>query len=549
MIDRVLNFKTKTIGSAALILGISTFISGLLGVLKLRLLAEKFGAGLETDSFFAAFRVPDLISATLITGGIIVAFLPIFSAHFQKKEEKAWDFASNFLNIASVFLFFLCLLFWFLAPFIVDLVAPGFDAVGKEFTVSLARIMFISPLLFGISGIFSGILHHFNRFLSYALAPILYNIGIIFGILFFTIPFPEEQKIYGVAWGVVFGAFLHLLIQIPSVVKSGFKHRFFINWKDGSIGRAFKLMVPRTVGQASSQINLVVITAIASTLSVGSVAIFNFANNLYLFPVAIIGVSFAVAAFPSFSRSWAGGEREEFLNSFSSSVRQVLFIIVPLAFFIFILRAQIVRLVLGAEGFGWQETRLTAASLGIFALGLLFAALLPLVVRSFFSFQDTKTPAMAAVFSVLLNIALSFGMVYLLGHQNLVSAAIMEKLRLASLPDIRIIGLPLAISLTSFFHFSLLIYLLKKKVGDLPVRKIRRSFFDIFFASFSAGFACYLGLRIAVLFVRLETFLAVLFQFSVALLIGVSAYFIMLYLLGSEDMSLFIRKIRSIKIG
>ncbi len=552
MITKILDFKTKTISLAAFILGVSTFVSGLLGVLKMRLLVSQYWghgaeAGIQVDSFFAAFRIPDLLSATLISGGIIVAFLPLFAQHFKNNKEEAWKFANNILNVVFLFLFLLCLILWFLAPLIIGIIAPGFELQQKDLTVSLARIMFIGPLLFGLSGIFSGILQHFDRFLSYALAPILYNIGIIFGILFLSGFFTDNEKIYGAAWGVVLGAFLHFLIQVPSAIKSGFKYRFLFNPLDKSMRRVLKLMIPRTIGQASSQLNLIVITAIASTLSVGSVAIFNFANNLFLFPVAIIGVSFAIAAFPSFSRCWANGERDKFFSSFSSSFRQVVFVILPLAFLIFVLRAQIVRLVLGAQGFGWQETKITAASLGFFSLGILFAALIPLLVRLFFSFQDTKTPAVSAVFSFIINITFSFFFIYLFSFNNFVSNLVINLLKLDYVSDIRVVGLALAIAISSLFHFFLLFYLLKRKIKDLPLIEIKKSFVEIFTASLFAGIVCYLGLRFANLFVTLETFWAVLFQLSVAGVMGVSTYLLFLYFLKSKDLILLVKSIKSIK--
>ncbi len=546
MVARILNFKSKTISSAALILGVSTFLSGLLGLLKMRLLAGRFGAGVEMDSFFAAFRVPDILSATLITGGIIVAFLPIFSQSFKKNEKEAWNFSNNILNITFISIFSLCLLLWILTPLIIDLIAPGFSLEQKELTVSLARIMFVSPLIFGISGIFSGILHHFDRFLSYALAPILYNIGIIIGILFFSNLFPDGQKIFGAAWGVVLGALFHFLIQVPSAIKSGFSYRFIFDPFNKAVRRVLKLMLPRTIGQASSQINLMVITAIASTLSVGSVAIFNFANNLYLFPVAIIGVSFAVAAFPSFSRSWASNQREEFLRNFSSSFRQVIFIILPSAFLIFILRAQIVRLALGAGEFGWAETRITAASLGLFSIGLVFASLIPLLVRLFFSFQDTRTPAITSIIVVSLNILLSFLFIHLLGYENLLSNAIVKTLRLTSLSDIKVIGLALAISVSSLFHYLILVFFLKKRIKDLPFKEIKNSTANVLVASIIAGIASYLGLRFAVIFVELETFWAVFFQLSIASIFGLATYLLLLYFLSPKEISLLLKGVKSI---
>jgi len=383
MFEKILNSRAKTITFAAFLVALSTLLSGFLGILKMRLLAGNFEL-IILDSFFAAFRLPDLISGILITGGIVASFLPLFSNYYHKNQKEAWSLTNNVISITFVVLSFLCFLIWIFAPQLISFIVPGFSQEQKNLTISLTRIMFLSPLIFGISGIFSGVLQYFDRFLIYSLAPILYNIGIIFGILVLAPVFFSNNEIYGVAWGVILGALMHLLIQIPSAIKCGYRFKLIFNIKDQGIYQIGKLIIPRTIGQTSSQINLIIVTIIASFLASGSVAIFNFANNLYLFPVAIIGVSFAVAAFPNFSKSLANGERKVFFNSFSATFRQIILVMLPVSFMVFILRAQIVRLVLGADGFGWEETRLTAASLGAFSFAILFSSLIPLIVRAFF---------------------------------------------------------------------------------------------------------------------------------------------------------------------
>lgn len=537
MITKILNSKTKTITFAAFLIAASTLASGLLGVLKVRLLASKFGAGPEIDCYFAAFRIPDFVSATIITGGAITAFLPIFSKLFQKKQEDAWRLSSNLINLSLLFLFFLCLILWILAPYLMEFITPGFDLAQKSLTVSLSRIMFISPLIFLISSIFSGILQYFDRFLIYSLTPIMYNIGIIFGIIFLTPLF--KIPIMGVACGVVLGALLHLGIQIPFVIKSGYKHQFLLDFKDKNVSQFFSLLLPRAIGQASSQINLVAITAISSMLAAGSISIFNFANNLFLFPVSMIGASFAVAAFPSFSKLLANGEERAFSENFFSSFKQIVFIALPLSLLMVVLRAQIVRIILGTGEFGWIETRLTAASLGVFSLGIVFSALVLLIVRVFFSVQDTKTPAIVSIVSVVVSIISSLLFISLLGRPNAFSFYLSSILRIKDIQDIRIVGLALAMVLSCVLNFVLLTFFLKKRIKSLSFKPIIKSLSKIAMASVIGAITTFFSLKLAVLIMgvnSLKTFWEVLFQLIFAFGAGAFAYIFILFILKSEEL-------------
>ena len=283
-------------------------------------------------------------------------------------------------------------------------------------TVVLTRIMFLSPLFLGMSSILSGVLQYFRRFFIYSLAPILYNLGIIFGIVFLV----PRMGLVGLAWGVVGGAFLHFMIQLPSAIYSGFRFKGILSFHQG-IRQIIKLTIPRTIGLAGSQINYVVITAIASGLAVGSIAIFNLANNLQYVPIGIIGISFAMAVFPRLADSSAEENKENFSKDFSSVFSQILYLVLPITAIFFILRAQIIRLILGTGQFGWADTRLTAAALGIFAFSVFAQSLIPLISRAFYSLNDTKTPVSISLVSIGLNIALSFGLVWILNNNNLFS--------------------------------------------------------------------------------------------------------------------------------
>ena len=377
ILDSFLNHKTKTVGLAGIILATSSIISRFLGVIRDLLLAQKFGAGSELDIYFAAFKIPDFVYNVLILGGVLVAFLPLFSEYFTKDEKEAWKFSSNCLNIFLFLLVLLSLVLFFFTPFLMKLIAPGFNAEQMQKTVTLTRIMFLSPILFGLSSIFSGILQYFNRFLVYSLCPILYNLGIIFGIIFLA----PQFGVLGVGFGVILGAFLHFAIQIPSVIRCGFNYKFILDFKDTKIKKVFSLMIPRSFGVSVQQINLIVINAIASTLSAGSISIFTFANNVQYFPIGIVGASLATAVFPTLSKSWAEKKKEEFIKSFSSVFRQIMYFIFPISFLIFILRSQIIEILLQRGEFSSLAASLTSASLALFCFGIFASSLLNIDAR------------------------------------------------------------------------------------------------------------------------------------------------------------------------
>jgi putative peptidoglycan lipid II flippase len=460
MLKKILGFQSKTIGAAAIILTASSLASRFLGLIRDRLLASQFGASSNLDVYFAAFRIPDFVYNILIAGGVVVAFLPLFSEYFIKDEKEAWDFTSNILNIFLFFLVAISLVGIVFAPILVKIIAPGFSAEQSALAANLTRILFLSPIFLGLSSIFSGVLQYFNKFLAYGLAPIFYNIGIILGIIFLA----PSMGILGVVLGVVVGAFLHFVIQVPAAVHAGFFYKAIFNIKDEKIKKVFLLMLPRTLGVAAPQINLMVVTAIASLLPAGALSIFTFANNLQQFPMGLVGIPFAMAAFPALSRAWAGQKKEEFNNHFYSAFKKILYVIIPLSVLIFIFRSQIIRLILRTGRFDENSAMLAAASLGLFSLGIFASSLIPLVLRGFFALKDTKTPTIISALAMILNVALSFGFVYLLSFPNFFQSLIMNIFSFGSGKSISVLGLPLAFSIDSILQFFLLLGLLSRKI-------------------------------------------------------------------------------------
>lgn len=531
MIKRIFHLQTKTVTLAALLLGVSAFISRLLGLWRDRLLAGRFGAGEDLDIYFAAFRIPDFVYGILIMGGISLIFLPVFTEYFKKDEKQGWHLASNVLNCFLILLILVCGVLALFTPWLIKFITPGFSPEQKALAISLTRIMFLSPIFLGMSSLFSGVLHYFHRFLAYSIAPIIYNLSIIVGIFFFVPVF----GLRGLAYGVVLGAILHLLIQLPAAKVSGFHYIPVFNFRSSGLKKIFKLMTPRMIGTAASHINLIVMTAIASTLMAGSISILNFANNIHFFPVGIVGASFALAAFPVMSRTWIDGQRDKFLENFSSVLRQIFFLIVPISVLMFLLRAQIVRLILGTGQFTWQDTRLTAAALGIFAFSIFAFAAFPFLTRVFYSFQNTKTPVIIGVFAMTLNIGLSFLFVWLLSFASPLHSFMVQNLKLNGIAGIAVIGLPLALSISAIVRFSLLIFFLRRRLGHIRLREIKGSFEKIVLATVVMAIAVYFALQFLAGLVDARTFVGLLIQVALASLVGALVYFFTTYLLKSSE--------------
>jgi len=451
--------QAKSINAAALILAITSFISALLGLFRDRLLAGTFGRGDELDIYYAAFRIPDFITMVLIMGAISAAIIPVFSQYLIRSREEAWKFLANLLNLFLFFLIAISLILIIFVPQLIQFIAPGFSSEKKEVTCLLTRIMFLSPFLLGIGNILSSVLCVFRRFLIASLTPIVYNLGIIFGILFFV----PLIGLAGLAWGVVFGGILYVLIQLPALFKVGFRLQKIFDFQDRGFKEVVKLTIPRSIGLAATQINLIVITVIASTLVSGSIAIFNLAENLSRPLFTFIAVSFSTAAFPSLSLAFSKGNKEKFSQVFSLTFYKILFLIIPLSFLFFLFRNLIVKIILQVGKFDVADTNLTAACLGMFCLGIFAQSLTLLIAKAFYATQNTKIPALASVAGMVVNIIFCLLFIKLLSFPNYFQQFLVNFLNLSNVKNVEVIGLPLAISLSSIIQFLILLILFQRK--------------------------------------------------------------------------------------
>ncbi len=508
------NGETSGLTAAAFVVGAASFASRLVGVLRDRTLASAFGAGQSLDVYYAAFRLPDLFYTLIILGALSAGFIPVFAEYIEtKSKDEAWRLAEHTLSVVGFVMIVVSAGLFLFAPALVPMTVPGFSPENLELTISLTRIMALSPLFFGISAVMGGVLQVMRRFLVFSLAPVLYNIGIIFG----AIVFVPMLGIQGLAWGVVFGAFMHMLAQASVALRLGFRRIPFPSIRVPGIRRILYLMLPRTAGLAVTQVNLVILLALASVLSEGSIAVFHLANNLQSFPVSLFGISFSVAAFPSLARAAGAKRDEEFNELLTSSVRKILFLLIPSTAVFILLRAQIVRLALGAGVFGWTDTIRTADVLGVFAASLLVQGLVPLFARAFYAIQDTWTPLIAGL------IAEGF---------NLLLALILRE-------SFGIIGLAIAFSSAAYLNLILLWLLLAYKRGAIGQGTLLMSIAKSTAASFALfGFGWIARQAIGTLF-PLRTFWQVALQATGTLVIGVGAFLIVAHLVDSHELKEF----------
>ncbi len=438
--------KQEDILSAAFVIAFSVALSQVLGLIRYRLLASHFGYDIKLlDSFIAASALPDAIFEVLIFGAIALAFIPVFSQYMSRdKLQKAWALSSTMITLGLVIFVLLTIIIIALADFIAPLIAPG--VVAKEPTTqfligNLLRIMVFAQLFFVISIFLTGILQSFQRFLVPAIASIFYNLGIIASIIFLTPYF----GIYAPAIGMVIGAFLHLLIQLPLALSLGFRFHPSFNFKNRDVLETFHLMWPRSVVLALIRLSDLINIAIASVAAFGSIVAFNFALKLQLVPISLFAAAIAQAALPSLSIEFSQKRYDQFKKLFIQSFHQINFLIFPSAAIIAILRIPLVRLVFGAKEFPWEITVLTGRVLVAFSIGIAAQAISLLITRSFYAVKDSVTPVKVTTFTTILNIAASLILIVILKFP--------------------LVYLALNFSLANILNATLLLYFLDRRVG------------------------------------------------------------------------------------
>ncbi len=464
--------KQNNILSAAVVIMAMTFTSRVLGLFRDRYLASTFfidGHQWQLDVYNAAFRLPDMVFQMLVLGALSAAFIPVYSKYLTKNEQKANQMAQTIITIFGLLFFVAGVLVFIFAPQLSHLIAPDFSFAKIELMVSLTRIMLFAQLLFLVSSFYSGILQSYQRFLIPAISPILYNLGIIFGTLYLS----QFYGIYGAAYGVVIGALGHLLIQIPLARKLGFYYRPRFNFSAVEVRQIFKLMIPRTFGLAINQIELTLAIYFGSSFTDGSLSIFYLAQRLGALPVGIFGMAIGQAAFPMLSKEDEFGKK--FKQIFLYSFKQIMYFVLPASVLLLVLRVPLVRIAYGTKSFPWEATILTGQVVAVFSTAILAQSITQLLIRSFYALEDTVTPLWVGVISMITNVLFAFIFVH-----NL---------------DYGVIGLAMAISISSLIQVLFLLFLIQKRIGFFTITEYIMPFIKMILASFIMGVALWVPMQ------------------------------------------------------
>ena len=540
MINRAFQFlssEVRGLHAAVYVLAISSLLSSILALLRDRLLAYSFGAGTQLDLYYAAFRIPDFLFVCL---GALVSVYMLIPELARRSDAEQKDYFDSIIAGFSLFAIVISSIVALLAPFFLEILFPQFVAAGTlPVLVMLTRIMLLQPILLGFSNILAAITQARHRYALYSISPLLYNVGIIFGVLVLY-PF---LGLSGLAWGVVLGALMHLGVQIPSVASDGFLQRFPRLRERGAILQTAALSVPRALALSMSQIAFIGLTALAGTLATGSIAVFMFAFNLQAVPLGIIGASYSVAAFPTLARALSSGNRSEFMDHVSVAARQVLFWSLPATALIIVLRAHIVRVILGSGAFDWTDTRLTAAALAVFSIALVAQGMMLLVVRGYYAAGRTFVPFFISCAIAATTVALGFTFVAVARAADVLKL-LQSVFRLTDVPGSEVLALPLAYTLASVIGTIVLVIHFDRRFGDF-VEKIRISFMQSILAAVGAGLAAYATLTIVGPITFASTLASVLARGFIAGVVGLGAAGFVYALLRNQEYAENLEAIRS----
>lgn len=461
----------RRMAGATLIVMFFFVFSRVTGLLREMIIGAQFGTSAELDAYLAAFRIPDLLFQLVAGGALGSAFIPTFSQLWTEKgEARAWQLFSRVLNLITLLLVVLAgFAAIFAHPLVEGVIAPGFEPAQQALTAQLMRWMLISTVVFGASGLFMGALNAVQHFALPAAAPILYNVAIIVGAWLLS-PF---YGIYGLVIGVVGGALAHFAVQIPGLVAQKALYRVDFTWRDPAVREVARLMGPRVLGLFFVQLNFLVNTILASQLAEGSLAALNYAWMLMLLPQGIFAQAIATVAFPTFAAQIAARNQDALLRTLDRTLRTVLFLTLPAAVGLYVLRIPLIQVLLERGNFTPESTAAVAYALQFFALGLVAHALVEIVVRVFYALHDTLTPVIIGIGAMLLNILLSLWWIGWLGYG----------------------GLALANSVATGLEMIVLLALLGRRLGALPIRSILVSAIRSGLAAGGMGLAVWIWLR------------------------------------------------------
>lgn len=397
----------RTLAEAALLLAFLTLLSRVVGLLRVRIFTSHFGAGAVLDTYYAAFRIPDFLMGVFIVGTLSVAALPVVAEYFVRKPGQAAKMVANLLNVTSIFMVVVCGVVAAAAPYLVKLIVPGFPASQQHDVVVLTRLILLAEVFLSISNLTTTALNAAKRFLWAGIGPILYNLGLIVGVLWLY----PMYGLPGLGYGVILGALLNLLCQVPELYSIGLRWKPILDLQEEGLREVIRLYLPRLLTIDLSQVSMLLAAIFGSFLAAGSISVFHLAFDLQAVPVGVFAFAAAVSAFPHLAEHHARADVRGYVATLSETVFRVLFYMTPVAVLLLLLRAHIVRILYGAGQFSWEDTQATLAVLGVFAFSLIGQSLVPVFSRALLARKSTLAPVMGNMLGVGVSLLVSWWLV------------------------------------------------------------------------------------------------------------------------------------------
>ena len=520
---------------AAVLLAGSTFLSMILGLFRDRLLNSTYAGNAATgsvgypvglDAYTVASIIPEFMFILLVSGALSVTFIPVFNDRLEKGNRKsAWELSTSLVNLlALTTLISSILIIIFADPLVRYVVGPGLDESARSLAVSMLRVIAINPFLFAISAVIASVQQAVGRFVFFALAPTIYNVGIIIGLLVFTNGITIfgvqvfEGGIMGVALGVVLGSMMQLVVSTIGLIGLGFDYRFKIFWKNKGFRQVLRLLPPRSLDQGMDYVNSIVETNLASRMAAGSIRFYQQATTLHYVPINLIGVAISTAAFPQMTERLSQGRADLFKQELQTILRVIIWLALPVATIAFFARGYLVNFLFN----GGQPV--VAGLLGILAVAILFRSIYHIAARSFYAQKDTKTPLYISIFTIGLNVLLA---VYF-----------------TMVADMGIYGLAWAQSITAAVEVAILFVIMAARIQGL---------FDVVFVHAigrmvsATGFMAlvtYGAVKVFELTANDQSFMATFPKFSIIVLLSLSAYIGLCYLMRLDEARLVTSRVK-----
>ncbi len=459
------------------VVGIAILCSRILGLVREMVIASLFGASRNLDAFLTAFRAPNMLRDLFAEGALSTAFVTTFAKKIETEgDQSAWGLANKIATLTTVFMSLVVLLGVWLAPWLVSILAPGFDPEKAALTVTLARVMYPFILLVSLAALVMGMLNAKHVFGVPAMASSFFNLGSIAGgvaLAWWMDPTFGARALVGLAMGTLVGGFLQLAVQVPSLFKLHYVFRPDFNWRDPGVKKVLQLMGPAVIAASAVQVNVLINSIFASYLQDGAVSWLNIAFRLMQLPLGIFGVAVATVTLPLISRSAAQGNKEEFRGALAHALRLVMLLTIPSAIGLMILAQPIISLIYEHGRFSAAATAQTAGALQFYAIGLVGYSAVKVLAPAFYALDRRNLPMVVSLLSIGLNAGLNYVLTFRmgLGHR----------------------GLALSTSVIAMVNFLLLYAMMRRYAGRLETGALLNTLMKLLVAGAALGVVCWFG--------------------------------------------------------